>query len=576
MILQTRLSADYIPPPRISQPVAANQPQYHALPQGDGTFSAGLAGQQPQKAVDVQLAQMANDAYNLSSSRPADAQQSIRELEAAGWNRLEPQGDHLVDANGNQVAIDPATLEDASTGFRASIYQNQQGQYVVAYAGTDPSEMPDIGADATQAFGLETKQYNQAIALAKEAEVAFGDGNVVFTGHSLGGGLASAAALATDASGVTFNAAGLSNETLRNLGLNPNAARSEVADSGQLRRYVVNGDPLTLAQQDLPSLPIPFAPPLSPPNAIGHELRVTAPAGTIPVIGAHGGSGDNTVYVEALKQNAPYQPVDLSGTELGLATSTWQNLAEFNFNQLSNGIQVATQIIGEAGNAIKDKAGDIQDVIASDFAKGDYLEGTARITGDVLDGALDVTGDLASGALSLAGNSVQNATDFAGNLVRDAGDYLGLGKPADAVAGFLEGAGNVVSNAADASGKAVDWATDKIGDGAQWLADATGAGAQWLNDRTVEGAQWLGEKTVEGAQWLGEKTIEGAQWAGEKAIQGAQWAGEKTVEGLQWAGDKLADGAVAVKDGVVATGHAIADGASWVGDKVSKAMPWNW
>src|SRR3546814_2651561 len=92
---------------------------------------------------------------------------------------------------------------------------------------------------------METQQYNQAVALAKEAEVAFGDGNVVFTGHSLGGGLASAAALSVDASAVTFNAAGLSNETLRDLGLNPNAARSELADSGQVRRYVVNGDPLT-------------------------------------------------------------------------------------------------------------------------------------------------------------------------------------------------------------------------------------------------------------------------------------------------------------------------------------------
>src|SRR3546814_20059195 len=93
---------------------------------------------------------------------------------------------------------------------------------------------------------METQQYNPAVELAKEAEVAFGDGNVVFAGHSLGGGLASAAALSVDASAVTFNAAGLSNETLRDLGLNPNAARSELADSGQVRRYVVNGDPLTL------------------------------------------------------------------------------------------------------------------------------------------------------------------------------------------------------------------------------------------------------------------------------------------------------------------------------------------
>src|SRR3546814_12797552 len=88
-------------------------------------------------------------------------------------------------------------------------------------------------------MGFETGQYSDAIALAQRAEQVFGEGNVVVTGHSLGGGLASAAALATGASGVTFNAAGLSNETLESLGFNPNAVRDSVSDSGQLRRYIV-------------------------------------------------------------------------------------------------------------------------------------------------------------------------------------------------------------------------------------------------------------------------------------------------------------------------------------------------
>src|SRR3546814_6477754 len=115
------------------------------------------------------------------------------------------------------------------------------------------------------------------MALARGAGQVFGEGNVVVTGHSLGGGLASAAALATGASGVTFNAAGLSNETLESLGFNPNAVRDSVSDSGQLRRYIVNGDPLNAAQQDIPILPILN---MSPPNALGHELRVDPPAGT--------------------------------------------------------------------------------------------------------------------------------------------------------------------------------------------------------------------------------------------------------------------------------------------------------
>ena len=556
MSFPTRLSADYVPPQTLplSQLAAANNPNYLPLQPGNGQFSNNVAGTQPQQDLDLHLAEMANDSYDLSGPDGLTGTQSERDLAAAGWTRLQPEGDHLVDASGNEIAIDPASLEDKSTGFRAAIYQNPQGQYVVAYAGTNPKEMGDLGADATQAFGLDTKQYNQAIALAKEAEVAFGDGNVVFTGHSLGGGLASAAALATDASAVTFNAAGLSNETLRSLGLNPNAARDQVADSGQVRRYVVNGDPLTLAQQDLPVLPIPYAPPLSPPNAVGHELRIQAPAGTTPIIGAHGGSGDNTTYVEALKQNTPYEPVDMSGTLPGLLSDTVQSLGEFNFNTLGSTIDAVQDLVGDTVGVVKDTAGEIKEVAATDYAQGDYVEGTVSIAGDLVDGGLDIVGDAASGAVSLAGKGVQNAADFGGSVIRDLGDFVGLEKPADAIAGFVEGAGATISDWADSGGKAIEWGLDKLGDGAEWAIDKVGDGAQWATDKAVEGAKWVGEKTVEGAQWVGEKTVEGAQWVG----------------------GKLVDGAVAIKDGVVATGNAIADGASWVGDKVSKAMPWNW
>ena len=66
-------------------------------------------------------------------------------------------------------------------------------------------------------------------------------------GHSLGGGLASAAMLAMGEPGVTFNAAGLSDSTLRSLkpGKTPHAIREELAGSGQIRRYNVEGELLT-------------------------------------------------------------------------------------------------------------------------------------------------------------------------------------------------------------------------------------------------------------------------------------------------------------------------------------------
>lgn len=535
------------PPPPPPQP---QQPSQQPVPVGNGRFSDQVGGTRPQQQTDLQLAEMANDSYDLPDANThATGTRSEADLKAAGWTRLQPapgeNPDHLVDANGNRINIDPAALEDPSTGFRAAIYQNQQGQYVVAYAGTNPSEIADISADATQAFGLDTKQYNQAISLAKKAEVAFGDGNVVFTGHSLGGGLASAAALSTGASAVTFNAAGLSNETLRGLGFNPNAAREQVADSGQVRRYTVNSDPLTMVQQDIPAIPVPVGGipvPLSPPNAVGHELRIALPEGTKPIIGAHGGSGDGTSYVEALRTRTPYD-----ATSPGLVSNTVQNAGELVFNSLGSAIGGVKNVVTDGINTVKDTAGEIRETARNDYGNGKYIQGTAGIAGDVVDGGLDLAGKVVSDGVSTVGKVARNVTDAGGQLVRDIGKSTGLEKPADFVAGVIEGGGNLLSKGTDAVGKGIAWGTDKLGDGLNWGLDKLGQGAQWVGDKAVEGAKWTGEKAIEGAKWTGEKIVDGAKWTGEKIADGAKWTGDK-----------------------------IADGAKWVGDTVSKAMPWNW
>lgn len=485
------------PPP---ERAPASQPQ--GLPVGDGRFSDEVRGTRPQQQTDLQFAQMANDSYSLPDARThATGTQSEAELKAAGWTRLQPapgeNPDHLVDANGNRVNIDPATLDDPSTGFRAAIYQNAQGQYVVAYAGTDPSEFPDIRADASQAFGLETKQYDQAIALAKRAEAAFGDGNVAFTGHSLGGGLASAAALATGASAVTFNSAGLSNGTLRELGFNPNAVRAEAADSGQIRRYTVDSDPLTLAQQDVPAIPVPFTPlTLSPPNAVGHELRIALPEGTTPIIGAHGGSGDGTSYVEALRTRTPHDARDP-----GLVPNTVQNLGEFEFNTLGTLFGGARDAIKDGIGIVRDTASEIGRDAATDFGSGKVVQGVAHLAGDVVDGGLDLAGKLAGDGLSIAGQVARNATDAAGQFVRDVGKSIGLEKPAGFVAGLIEGGGNLLAKGTDLAGKGVSWLADKAGDGLQWGIDKVGEGAQWVGDKLSDGAKWVGEKASKLLPW---------------------------------------------------------------------------
>src|SRR5690606_7031720 len=383
-------------------------------------------------------------------------------LQDAGWNRLEPNADGtaLVDAQGREIPIDPALLS-TSNGFDAAIYQNDQGQYVVAYRGTDDwglANPGDADDNALQGLGFESGQYSDAIALAQRAEHVFGDGNVVVTGHSLGGGLASAAALATGASGVTFNAAGLSNETLESLGFNPNAVRDSVSDSGQLRRYIVNGDPLNAAQQDLPILPILN---MSPPNALGHELRVDPPAGTgFDLAKLHGGGGDGASYVDALAENTPYDPadrptaperagaaandgLDRTGDILGglltagghpvlgglvdggldlvgdgaepligftgnVGRDALENLGEFNLNQLGNLARQGVDLFGDVRGNASETVDEIRDAVRNEFADGDFVEGSFDVVGSLLDGGIDTMGDAASSVLGFGGDTVQN------------------------------------------------------------------------------------------------------------------------------------------------------------------------
>lgn len=540
-------------------------------PKGDGTFSGQAAGTQPQADLDQQLAMMSNDAYATDNPKTEQA------LQEAGWNRLEPNeaGNALVDAQGREIPIDPALLSTGN-GFDAAIYQNDQGQYVVAYRGTDnwgltnPGDADDNGL---QGLGFETGQYSDAIALAQRAEQVFGDGNVVVTGHSLGGGLASAAALATGASGVTFNAAGLSNQTLESLGFNPNAVRDSVADSGQLRRYIVNGDPLNGAQQDIPILPII---PVSPPNALGHELRVDPPAGTgFDLAKLHGGGGDGASYVDALAQNTPYDPADrptlperagtavndgldvvgdqagnlisdlghgadrlldgagsllrgnpilfpggwVAGTVLdgagtlirntsdlagavvdggldllgnvaepvigftgNVGRDALENLGEFNLNQLGNLARQGTDLFNDVRGNVSETVDGISDAVNNEFAKGDLVEGTFDVVGSVLDGGIDTLGDAASSLLGFGGDSVQNATNAGGNMLRDLGEELGLETPFDAVAGFVEGTGKVVSDVADGAGKVVDTVTDVVGDGVEAVSGFVGDVGQGISD----------------------------------------------------------------------------------------------
>ncbi|WP_264536548.1 DUF6443 domain-containing protein [Flavobacterium sp. N1736] len=102
------------------------------------------------------------------------------------------------------------TLSNNDTGFKSQVYERTvkgKTEYTYATAGTE--DMKDTKQDVKQIFGM-AEQYKQSTDNAKELDASLKGAELTFTGHSLGGGLAEANAIATGDNAVTFNAAGLS------------------------------------------------------------------------------------------------------------------------------------------------------------------------------------------------------------------------------------------------------------------------------------------------------------------------------------------------------------------------------
>ncbi len=216
------------------------------------SFSDQVRGQTG-KPIDLTMARIIDDLYDERYGRPTA--QSVD-----GWKRV-------PDADLRGFGIDPKSLDDTKSGFKARIYGDGNGHYVLAYSGTD--EGKDWKTNFSQGLGFETTQYNQAMALARQAKVAFGE-DFVITGQSLGGGLAAAAALATDTPAVTFNAAGVHDKTLSRIGLDPEAAARE-AENGLIRRYAVKNEILTELQERTPGMRHLM------PDALGHKIELPDP-----------------------------------------------------------------------------------------------------------------------------------------------------------------------------------------------------------------------------------------------------------------------------------------------------------
>ena len=158
----------------------------------------------------------------------------------AGESYKFPNGEHwkVVDVS-----------EDKDSGFRAVALQSadpNDKRTIVAFAGTDPTSGKDWIADGAQGLGLPTAQYKEAVDFADKWKAAAGD-NVILTGHSLGGGLASYASIQTGLKATALNSAPLA---INHLGGNP--LSSSVRNNPNITQYYVPGEILTVIDDENP------------------------------------------------------------------------------------------------------------------------------------------------------------------------------------------------------------------------------------------------------------------------------------------------------------------------------------
>ena len=162
----------------------------------------------------------------------------------------EPEGWHML--AGEELAkrgVSPEMLLDPKSGFKAALYESsfeRPPKLVIAYAGTEDKK--DIIADLRQGVGLRDAQYDRAMNLANAVTEKVGIRSVETTGHSLGGGLASAATAVTGTKGYTFNAAGLHVNTVKRPPYQ--VSRAAMHEQGALiDAYRSTSDPLNNAQK---------------------------------------------------------------------------------------------------------------------------------------------------------------------------------------------------------------------------------------------------------------------------------------------------------------------------------------
>ena len=150
-----------------------------------------------------ETALLSRDVYNTINGQQELGEEPIPVKLSGGWEL------------NNFLDTSSLNLTDPDSGFNSAVYQklvNGVYQYMYVTEGSTFEGVQDLYNNISQITG-NSKQYEISVQNATKLNNLVGNNQLYFTGHSLGGGLASANSLATGRTAYTYNAAGLSYET---------------------------------------------------------------------------------------------------------------------------------------------------------------------------------------------------------------------------------------------------------------------------------------------------------------------------------------------------------------------------
>ncbi|EGU56861.1 PAAR repeat-containing protein [Vibrio nigripulchritudo ATCC 27043] len=161
----------------------------------------------------------------------------------SGWSEASP-------AELKNLGLRKKDLTIKDSNFQAQVYMPDKNVFgpsakpVVVFRGTEMPKLDDWKNNSAQGRDKESAYYRRAVDIGKAVKKQ--GLPVEISGHSLGGGMGSAACKASGMSCVTFNAAGLHSNTVERYGV----PKAKQGPDTLIKGYRTEGDILTYVQEE--------------------------------------------------------------------------------------------------------------------------------------------------------------------------------------------------------------------------------------------------------------------------------------------------------------------------------------